>query len=78
VDLGRLLLEFSIVALGIVFLLDSAGSLDAGRAIDHWWPLVVVAAGVFTLAERPPSLVRGTLLVAAGALLLLFSSRVRG
>lgn len=43
VDLGRLLLGLSVVALGILFLLDSADSLDAGRAIDHWWPLVVVA-----------------------------------
>ena len=75
-DLGRLLLGLSVVALGILFLLDSAGSLDAGQAIDHWWPLVVVAAGVFTLAERPPSVLRGTLLVAVGALLLLFSTHV--
>ena len=76
VDLGRLLLGLSVVALGILFLLDSAGSLDAGRAIDHWWPLVVIAAGGFTLAERPPSALRGTLLVAVGALLLLFSTHV--
>jgi len=75
-DLGRLLLGCSIVALGILFLLDSAGSLDAGLVIDHWWPLVIVAAGLFTLAERPPSVLRGALLVAAGALLLLFSTNV--
>jgi len=76
VDLGRLLLGLSVVALGILFLLDSAGSLDAGRAIDHWWPLVVIAGGAFTLAERPPSVLRGSLLVAVGALLLLFSTHV--
>jgi predicted membrane protein len=75
-DLGRLLVGLSVVALGVLFLLDSAGSLDAGRAIDHWWPLVVIAAGAFTLAERPPSVLRGTLLVAVGALLLLFSTHL--
>lgn len=76
VDLGRLLLGVSVVALGVLFLLDSTGTLDAGRAIDHWWPLAIVAAGVFTLAERPPSVRRGALLVGVGGLLLLFSTHV--
>ena len=76
VDLGRLLLGLSVVALGVLFLLDSTGTLDAGRAIDHWWPLAIVAAGIFTLAERPPSVRRGALLMGAGGLLLLFSTHV--
>jgi predicted membrane protein len=75
-DLGRLLLGLVIVTLGVLFLLDSAGVLDADAAIDHWWPALVVAAGVFTLAERPPSLVRGTILTAAGTILLLFTTDV--
>lgn len=65
-DLGRLLLGLSVVVLGVLFLLDSAGVLDAGKAIDRWWPLVIVAAGLFTLGERPPSIIRGILLTAAG------------
>ena len=75
-DLGRLLLGLAVVALGVVFLLDSAGVLDADRAIDRWWPSLVIAAGVLTLAERPSSVVRGTILTAAGALLLLFTTDV--
>jgi predicted membrane protein len=75
-DLGRLLLGSSVVALGVLFLLDSAGVLDAGRAIDRWWPLLIVAAGGLTLLERPPSIVRGTLLTGVGAVLLLFSTDV--
>ena len=66
-DLGRLLLGLTVVALGVLFLLDSAGALDAGQAIDDFWPLLLVAAGLLTLAERPPSAVRGWLLIGAGA-----------
>jgi cell wall-active antibiotic response 4TMS protein YvqF len=73
-DLGRLLLGLTVVALGVLFLLDSAGVLNAGRAIDRWWPLLLVAAGVLTLAERPPSVVRGTVLTVGGAILLLFTT----
>lgn len=73
-DLGRLLVGASIVTLGVLFLLDSADVLDAGAAIGHWWPVVLIAAGVFTLAERPPSIVRGTLLTGAGVVLLLFTT----
>jgi predicted membrane protein len=73
-DLGRLLLGLTIVALGVLFLLDSAGVLNADRAIDRWWPMLIVVAGVFTLLERPPSIVRGTLLTAAGVVLLLFTT----
>jgi cell wall-active antibiotic response 4TMS protein YvqF len=47
-DLGRLLLGLTVVALGVLFLLDSAGTLNADRAIDHWWPTLIVAAGVLT------------------------------
>ena len=75
-DLGRLLIGTSVVTLGVLFLLDSAGVLDAGSAIDRWWPLLLVVSGVLTLVERPPSIVRGTLLTCVGAILLLFSTDV--
>ena len=75
-DLSRLLLGLTVVALGTLFLLDSADVLNADRAIDRFWPLIIVAAGVLTLAERPPSVVRGTLLTGVGTVLLLFSADV--
>ena len=75
-DFGRLFVGLVVVALGVLFLLDSAGVLSAGRAIDRWWPLAVVAAGALTLAERPRATVRGLVLVAAGGLLLLFTTDV--
>jgi len=75
-DLGRLLLGLAIVALGVLFLLDSADVLDADRAIDRWWPTLVIAVGVLTLAQRPPSVLRGSILTGGGVLLLLFSTDV--
>ena len=76
VDLGRLLIGAAVIALGVLFLLDSADTLDAGRAIDRWWPAVIVAGGVLTLLERPPALVRGALLTGVGIVLLLFTTDV--
>lgn len=73
-DLGRLLIGLTVVALGLLYLLDSADVLDADRAVERWWPLLIVTAGLFTLAERPPSISRGALLTGAGAILLLFTT----
>jgi predicted membrane protein len=75
-DLGRLLLGLVIVAFGVLFLLDAAGVLNADKAVNHWWPTVIVAAGLLTLAERPPSVVRGTILTAIGVILLLFTTHL--
>jgi len=73
-DLGRLLIGLTVLTLGVLFVLDAAGVLDADKAIDDWWPSLIVAAGVLTLAERPPSIVRGALLTGVGAVLLLFTT----
>jgi predicted membrane protein len=73
-DLGRLLLGLIVAALGVLFLLDAASVLDADKAIDQWWPTIILAAGLLTLAERPPSVVRGTILSGIGLVLLLFTT----
>lgn len=73
-DLGRLLLGLIVGALGVLFLLDAASVLNADKAIDQWWPTIILAAGLLTLAERPPSIVRGTILTGVGIVLLLFTT----
>jgi hypothetical protein len=75
-DFSRLMIGITVVAFGLVFLLDSAGVLDSSETIDRWWPVLLVAAGALTLAERPPSVVRGWLFVGVGAVLLLFTTDV--
>lgn len=75
-DLGRLLLGLTVGALGVLFLLDAASVLNADKAIDQWWPTIILAAGLLTLAERPPSVVRGTLLTGIGLVLLLFTTNL--
>jgi hypothetical protein len=65
-----------IATVGVLFLLDAAGVADAGDVIDRWWPSVIVAAGLLTLAERPPAYLRGAILTAGGAVGLLFTTGV--
>jgi hypothetical protein len=73
-DVGRLLLGLSILTLGVLFLLGSADVIDAGQVIDDWWPAVIVGVGVVALVERPPAVMRGLVLMALGAGLLLFTT----
>jgi len=61
-DPGRVLLGGSVVAAGVILLLGAAGVVDAGHVIGSWWPVVIVAGGLLTLAERPPALFRGGVL----------------
>lgn len=74
-NLGRILLGLVVVAAGVLFLLDAANVLDAGTAIGRWWPVVIIALGALQLAQRPRSLLGPLLLVGAGVLLLLFTTR---
>ena len=73
-DLTRLLLGLVVLAFGVIFFLDAAGAIDGDRAIDRWWPVILVAIGVFQLAERPRSRVVPVILIGAGAVLLLFTT----
>ena len=69
----RVLVGGILVAIGVLFLLDRADVLDAGRVIGDWWPVVLVGFGLVSLAERPVSLLGPGLLIAVGLLLLLFT-----
>jgi len=66
----------TLIAIGVLFLLDRADVLDAGKVIGDWWPVVIVGFGLVTLAERPVSLLGPVLLVTVGVLLLLLTNDV--
>lgn len=67
---GRTLVGLTLVALGVVWLLDAAGVLDGGDTVGRWWPVVIIGLGVLqALSEgrvRPGTAV----LVVVGLVLL--------
>jgi cell wall-active antibiotic response 4TMS protein YvqF len=75
-DPGRLLIGLTVVAVGSIFLLDSAGVLDAQDTLGRWWPTLIIAAGLLALLERPRAVVRGTVLTGIGTFVLLFTTDV--
>ena len=50
---GRVFFGLLVVAVGVVLLLDNAGSVDAWEIFSTWWPAVVVLAGILTFAANP-------------------------
>lgn len=70
---GRLFFGGLILAVGVIFLLDNAGTLDAGEVFSTWWPVVVIAAGAFMFFANPTHWVVPLIIVAAGVGLLLSS-----
>ena len=73
-DLGRLLLGLVVIAVGTLYLLESADVLDAGAVIDDWWPAVIIAIGLFQLIERSHGMLAPLLLTAGGTLVLLVTT----
>jgi Cell wall-active antibiotics response 4TMS YvqF/Domain of unknown function (DUF5668) len=70
-DLGRLLLGLVVIAVGTLYLLESADVLDAGSVIHDWWPTVIIATGLFQLIERSRPVVGPLIVGGVGIVLLL-------
>ncbi|MBM3694498.1 MAG: hypothetical protein FJW79_00975 [Actinobacteria bacterium] len=67
---GRSLVGGALMTLGVLYLLDAVGVLDAGPVVSRWWPVLLVALGVVQAAsERRVSVVSGVLVVGGGLLL---------
>ena len=75
-DLSRLLLGLVVLTLGIVYLLEAAGDLDANDFLHDWWPLVIVAMGVFQLIEEPRKPVGPLVITGIGVAVLLITTDV--
>jgi predicted membrane protein len=67
---GRLLVGFVLIALGVLFLLDQNGTVDAGDLISDWWPIVFVVAGFLYVSFSPRHLMVPAVLVIVGLALL--------
>ncbi len=70
-DYGRLFFAFVLIALGVLFLLDQAGQIDAGDVIGNWWPVLIILLGVFQLAANPRGYLGAGILIVIGAILLI-------
>ncbi|MEK7253044.1 MAG: LiaF domain-containing protein [Actinomycetota bacterium] len=67
---GRILFGSLVAAVGVVFILDSAGVVSAGDVIGSWWPVAIVALGVFhVLGARGPRASSITLVLVGAGLL---------
>ena len=76
IEPGRVLLGLVILAIGVLYLLQSFDVLDAGRTIDRWWPVMIIALGVLQFVTAARSVVGPLVVTAAGVLLLLASTDV--
>lgn len=72
-DRGRILWGLALLALGGILLADQLGAIDdAGSIIAGWWPTLVIAAGLLRLVDQPPDRSGALVLVAVGAVLLIW------
>jgi hypothetical protein len=59
-----------LVVVGALFLADQLGALRFGNVFHVWWPVILVVAGLLSLAERPASIFGPIILITVGAALL--------
>jgi hypothetical protein len=69
-DRSRIFWGALLLVVGLVFLLDRTGIVDAGNLIS-WWPLLVIGGGVLLLLQTPRNPTGPLILMGAGAIMLL-------
>jgi hypothetical protein len=74
VRIGRVLLGLTLIGVGVLFLMDLAGWVDAWAFIGTWWPLVFVVLGGIQLLGGPRPLLAPVLLILFGLVMLLFTT----
>jgi predicted membrane protein len=76
---GRIFWGLVLILLGVVFLLDQMGRVDFGDLVSRWWPLILVAAGLWQLiSSNFQELAGGLFLIALGALFQLAKLEILG
>lgn len=73
---GRLFSGALLVAVGALFMLETADVLDASETIGAWWPTSLIALGGFHALDRGRLTSGATALMAAGFLLLAVTTDV--
>jgi predicted membrane protein len=76
---GRVFWGLVLILLGVLFLLDQMGRADFGDIVSRWWPLILVAIGVWQLVSSNfQELAGGLFMIALGAVFQLAKLGVLG
>jgi len=76
---GRIFWGLVLILLGVLFLLDQMGRADFGDLVSGWWPLILVAAGLWQLVSSSfQELAGGLFLIALGAIFQLAKLGILG
>lgn len=65
---GAVPFGLALIAAGVILILDNLGVVDAAELFAGWWPVAVIAAGLWWLVTGAP--LSGLFVTAAGSLLL--------
>lgn len=75
-NLGRAYFGGILVALGVLFLLDTADVLDAGDVIGAWWPILLIGAAALQFFANPGQRVGPAILALIGLALLVSTTEL--
>jgi len=76
---GRIFWGLALILLGALFLLDQMGRADFGDLISRWWPLILVAIGLWQLiSSNFQELAGGLFMIALGAIFQLAKLEILG
>lgn len=75
-NLGRLLFGLVLLIVGALLLLGELTNLDAGNLISDWWPLAIIALGVFQWLAAPRAWIGPAILIFFGLVLLAASLEI--
>ena len=76
---GRIFWGLVLILLGVLFLLDQLGRADFGDLVSRWWPLILVAIGLWQLiSSNFQELAGGLFMIALGAIFQLAKLEILG
>jgi predicted membrane protein len=76
---GRIFWGLVLILLGVLFLLDQMGRADFGDIVNRWWPLILVAIGLWQLiSSNFQELAGGLFMIALGAIFQLAKLEILG
>ena len=71
---GRFVLGIALIAVGVLYLIDAAGDIDAGEILATWWPVVLIALGAAQYGIDHSAKLGSAVLIVTGIILLGFST----